>query len=162
MTRAITSKAILLVAILSMTSIVAAAGRVPDPVVGTWKLNVAKSKVKHGPALKSATRTYEESADGIMKVTLKSVGADGKESTLARTFKEDGKNYPVNDSSGVDSISVMRVSPRAARYTEKKAGKAVLTGRREMSKDGKRLTVTEMGMDPTGALIQQTLIYDRE
>jgi hypothetical protein len=39
-----------------------------DPVVGTWKLDVAKSKFTPGPALKSATRVYTESADGLAQV----------------------------------------------------------------------------------------------
>ena len=29
-----------------------------DPLVGTWELNVAKSKYSPGPAPKSETRTY--------------------------------------------------------------------------------------------------------
>ena len=30
----------------------------PIPLVGTWELNVAKSKYSPGPAAKSETRTY--------------------------------------------------------------------------------------------------------
>lgn len=140
-----------------------AADMASDPVVGTWKLDVAKSKFAHGPALKDDTRVYEESPDGTMRVTLKTVGADGKETTLTRIFKQDGKDYPVNDSSGVDSISETRVNANVADYAEKKAGKTMLTGRRVLSKDGKMLTVTERGMDDTtGTEIEHTLVYERE
>lgn len=139
-----------------------ASGPAADPVVGTWKLNVAKSKFTHGPALKSDIRTYTESADGMISVTLKSVSDDGKETTLTRMFKQDGKDYPVNDSSGVDSISETSVNAHTAKYAEKKAGKVLLTGHRVLSKDGKRLTVFETGLDPTGARIQRTLVYDRQ
>ena len=56
-------------------SAVMAAGAA-DPIVGTWQLNVAKSKFNPGPALKSQTRVYTESAKGIsIKVTQ--VAADG-------------------------------------------------------------------------------------
>jgi hypothetical protein len=148
---------------LLATSIAIAAGGPSDPVIGMWKLNVAKSKFSHGPALKSDIRTYEESRDGTMMVTLKSTSADGSETILKRTFKEDGKNYPVNDSSGVDSISEVRINTRTARYAEKKAGKAMLRGRRVLSKDGKRLTVIEAGTDAaTGARVEHTLVYDRQ
>ena len=149
-------------AFLAVTSLAVAAGAGPDPVVGTWTLDVAKSKFTQGPALKSDTRTYAESPDGMMTVTLKSVGADGTETTLMRTFKEDGKDYPIHDSSGSDSISETRVNDRTAKYTEKKAGKAILRGRRVLSKDGKTLKVTEIGTDPTGAKIKHTLVYERE
>lgn len=152
----------LLGAFLALTSIAIAADAGSDPVVGTWKLNVAKSKFTQGPTLKIDTRTYEESPDGMMTVTLKSVSADGKETTLMRTFKQDGKDYPVHDSSGVDSIAETRVNARTMKYTEKKAGKVMLRGRRVLSKDGKTLKVTEIGTDVTGAKIKHTLVYDRE
>ena len=35
-----------------------------DAHIGTWKLNVAKSKFSPGPGYKSETRTYEPTADG--------------------------------------------------------------------------------------------------
>src|SRR5450759_393439 len=63
-----------------------------DPVIGTWKLNVAKSTFSPGPALKSQTRSYAESAQGTT-LTIKTTAADGKESTATLTFKEDGKPY---------------------------------------------------------------------
>lgn len=145
-----------------VTSMAIATGQASDPVVGTWKLDVAKSKFTQGPALKSDMRTYTESTDGTITVTLKSVGDDGKETTLMRTFKQDGKDYPVNDSSGVDSIVETRINSHTAKYAEKKAGKAMLWGHRVLSRDGKMLTVVEMGTDPTGARIQRTLVYDRQ
>lgn len=38
-----------------------------DPVVGTWKLNAAKSMYTPGPTPRSGTITYEETADGIKR-----------------------------------------------------------------------------------------------
>jgi hypothetical protein len=64
-----------------------------DAVVGTWKLNLAKSTFSPGPAPKSQTRNYVESAQGLT-VTVKTTAADGKESTTTLTYKEDGKPYP--------------------------------------------------------------------
>lgn len=154
--------AMLLGAVLSVTSIALAAGHRSDPVVGTWKLNAARSKFISGPTLRSDQRIYEESSDGRMKVTLRSITGDGKETTLTRTFRQDGKDYPVNDSSGVDSISETRVDDLTATYVEKKAGKAMLTGRRVLSKDGKILTVSEAGADGAGGRIRRTLVYDRQ
>lgn len=152
----------LLAVLLSVTSIAIAGGWASDPVVGTWKLNAAKSRFIHGPALKSSTRTYEKSRDGMMRVTIESMSADGRVTTLRRAFKEDGKDYPVNDSPGVDSISEVRINAHTVAYEEKKAGKTVLTGRRVLSKDGKTLTVTESGTDTDGARLDDTLVYDRE
>jgi hypothetical protein len=63
-----------------------------DAVVGTWKLNLAKSTFSPGPAPKSQTRSYVESAQG-MTVTVKTTAADGKDSMTTLTYKEDGKPY---------------------------------------------------------------------
>ena len=53
-----------------------------DPAIGTWKLDAAKSKYTPGPPPKSATITYEETADGI-KRTGESVDAEGKTTSFA-------------------------------------------------------------------------------
>ena len=58
-----------------------------DPTVGTWKLNTAKSKYSPGPAPKSATITYEETADGIKRMG-ESVDADGNKTSFEYTAFE--------------------------------------------------------------------------
>jgi hypothetical protein len=83
-------KTVGLAAMLAFTAVAVAA----NPVVGTWQLNPAKSKFSPGPAPKTDTRTYTESADGIT-MTWKSAAADGKEINVKSTFKTDGKDYPV-------------------------------------------------------------------
>jgi hypothetical protein len=63
-------------ALLTICSAVIATETAADPVVGTWTLNVAKSTFSAGPALKSQTRIYSQSAQGIT-LNMKTVGADG-------------------------------------------------------------------------------------
>jgi len=67
-------KTILVGAVLA-SGVAWAAGAV-DPVVGTWTLNVEKSKFSPGPAPKSQTRTYSAGADGV-SLSVSGVGADG-------------------------------------------------------------------------------------
>ena len=45
-------------ALLAVGNAVVAAAPAADPVIGTWQLNVAKSKFSPGPAPKSDARTY--------------------------------------------------------------------------------------------------------
>src|ERR1700685_1766464 len=78
-----------------------------DAVIGTWQLNVAKSTFSPGPALKSQTRSYAESAQGTT-LTLRTTAADGKESTATLTFKDDGKPYPISGNPDFDTVSVTR------------------------------------------------------
>ena len=51
----------LAVALFGLAGLLAAA----DPSIGTWKMNVVKSKIKPGPAPKSVTATYSEDGDWI-------------------------------------------------------------------------------------------------
>src|SRR6266568_7056319 len=92
-----------------------------DPTVGTWKLNTAKSKYTPGPAPKSATVTYEETADGI-KRTGESVDADGKTTSFTYTAKYDGKDYPVSGTDLYDTITPKRVNDHTVEATLKKSG----------------------------------------
>src|SRR5260370_31281537 len=74
-----------------------------DPAIGTWTLNTAKSKYSPDPAPKSATITFEETADGV-KRTGESIDADGNKSSFEYTAKYDGKDYPVSGSDLYDAI----------------------------------------------------------
>ena len=132
-----------------------------DAVIGTWQLNVAKSTFSPGPALKSQTRRYAESSQGIV-LTTKSVAADGKESTLSLTFKPDGKPYPVSGAPDFDSVSVTRVNALTVNSTETKAGATVGTGVRTVSKDGKTLTFAQKGTHVGGVKYDDMLVYDRQ
>src|SRR5580704_312039 len=97
-----------------------------DAVVGTWKLNLAKSTFSPGPAPKSQTRTYVESPQGMM-VTVKTTAADGKESTTTLTLKDDGKPYPMSGNPDVDAVSAKRVDALTLNSTQTKAGVTVGT-----------------------------------
>ena len=132
-----------------------------DAVVGTWKLNVAKSTFSPGPAPKSQTRTYAESAQGI-SVSVKTTAADGKEYATTLTFKEDGKPYPESGSPDFDMVSVTRVDALTAHSTQMKAGATVGTAVRTVSKDGKTLTFAQKGTNANGVKYDNVSIYDRQ
>ena len=108
-----------------------------DPSLGTWKLNVAKSKFTPGPAPKSGTVTYEAVGDAV-KRTGEQIAADGKKSRFTYTAKFDGKYYPVTGSDLYDEISDQEdqtiITPR--RHDEK-GWERVRTCETERSKDGK-------------------------
>ena len=149
-------------AVLAMgTGAVVAAAPAADPAIGTWKLNLAKSKFSPGPAPKSQTRTYVESAQGIT-LTVKTTAADGKETTTTLTFKDDGKPYAVSGSPDFDMVSVKRVDATTVHSTQMKAGATVGTGARTVSKDGKTLTFAQKGTHATGVKYDDVSVYDRQ
>ena len=132
-----------------------------DAAVGTWNLNLAKSTFSPGPAPKSQTRIYAETAQGIA-LTVKTTMADGKEYTTTLSFKDDGKSYPVSGNPDFDRVSVTRVDALTVRSTQTKAGAAVGTGVRTVSKDGKTLTFKQKGTHANGAKYDDVSVYDRQ
>src|SRR6202011_2690241 len=76
--------------LLTIGSAVIAAGSDADPVVGTWKLNLAKSTFAGVPAYKSQIRTYSRSG-GDLTLKMTTVSEGGKETTTQATYKLNGK-----------------------------------------------------------------------
>jgi hypothetical protein len=149
-------------AIVAATSGVAIAeAAAPDPVIGTWQLNISKSTFTPGPAYKSQVRTYSQSGQSITLV-VKTVGADGKEITSQTTYQLDGKDYAVTGTPNYDSLSVKQVDSNTVKFTTKKAGEVVQTGSRTVSKDGKTLTHKSKGTTANGEKSEDVLVFDKQ
>ena len=144
---------------VSVTAISLAAGS--DPVVGTWQLNLSKSTFAAGTAPKSQTRTYSQSGPSITLV-MKTVGADGKESTTQTTYQLDGKDYPITGASDYDSLTAKQVNPRSATFTLKKGGQAVGSTNRTISKDGKILTSKTRVTTAKGDKSESVMVFDKQ
>jgi hypothetical protein len=133
----------------------------PDPVIGKWTLNVAKSKFVPGPAPKSQTRTYADSAQGtVMKFT--GVSASGSAVSGGSTFKYDGKDYPATGSPDFDTLAPKRLSIYTVRVDLKKGGKVVGTTIRTLSAHGKVLTLSSKGKDSKGATFDDIMVFDKQ
>ena len=132
-----------------------------DPVVGTWELNIAKSKFGRGPGPKSETRTYVVVGNEI-KATSKGVGADGKPTSGQWTVNYDGKERPATGLADADALSVKRINASTTEFTQKKAGKVTATGRRVISKDGKVMTITTKGTNAKGQAANDVEVFDKK
>jgi hypothetical protein len=64
--------------------------------------------------------------------------------------------------SDYDALSEKQIDANTAEITLKKAGKAVGTTRRTVSKDGKTLTATAGITDAKGVKSKQLSVYDRQ
>jgi hypothetical protein len=129
-------------------------------VLGTWKLNVAKSTFSPGPAPKSQTRIYESTPDGT-KLTLRTATASG-EVVSTGTYKLDGKPYPYSGSPDFDAIAVTPVSDMELTSNLMRSGKIVGHLSRVLSTDHKTLTVHETLTSASGSTVTETAIYDRQ
>ncbi len=146
-----------------MLSISVAGMAADDPLIGTWKLNVAKSKFVPGPGYKAQTLKYEAAPNGGLKLTADIVGADGKETHDGYTAIYDGKEYPMTvPSSNADTVRLERIDAYTTVRTNTKAGKPTMIQKRTVSKDGKTMTVTTTGVDGQGRQLHNTQVYDRQ
>ena len=138
----------------------ASAPQTSDANIGTWKLNEAKSKLAPG-ATKNSTVVYEASGDDI-KVTVDGTDGAGNAVHHEWTGKFDGKDYAVTGDSSSDMRSYKKVSDRRLELTAKKDGKVTLTGKIELSADGKTRTVTTTLMDAQGKKSKNMTVYDKQ
>src|SRR5438128_1274301 len=96
-----------------------------NPTIGTWKLNVAKSKYNPGPPPKNQTIAIEaRGADG-QKATADGVLADGSRVAYSYTANYDGKDYPymtgaVGTPNGADTIAIKRIDAYTFEITGKR------------------------------------------
>jgi hypothetical protein len=133
-----------------------------DAHMGTWKLNVAKSKFAPGHTMKSETRTYEPTGDGY-KFSGQRVNADGSTHPESFTVKYDGKDNPfAGDTYGADTLAVKLVDANHIDATEKKGGKMLYTSKVVVSSDGRVMTITNKGKSQSGQPINTVLVYDKK
>lgn len=131
-----------------------------DPIIGTWVLNVAKSKFSPGPAPKSESRTYVVAGQEI-KATSTGVGADGKPTAGEWIIVNDGRDTPLTGNPDADVLSLKRTDAFSTEFTLKKAGKVVITGTRTISRDGKVMTITNKGTNAKGQTINDVLVFEK-
>ena len=152
----------LLIIILSVPGVLWAA----DPLIGTWKLNVSKSKYPpNQPAPKEQTETYRELADGQIELTYQSIEKDGSSSLLIENFPLQGGVPKVLKDDSPFSFIQTRIAQDEWLVTYLIDGKQVITRHKKISKDGKTLTQTIRGMFRTineGQPFEALLVLERQ
>jgi hypothetical protein len=132
-----------------------------DNWIGTWKLNVAKSKFTPGPGPKSQTLKFEATPAGI-KLSSEGVNAEGVAAKGWYTSKFDGKDVPWTGNPDADMAAPMKVDDNNYTNTWKKGGKAVVKAKVAVSADGKSLTVTQEGTNAKGVAFTSTAAYEKQ
>jgi hypothetical protein len=112
-----------------------------DPAIGTWKLDPSKSALPTALGIKGMTRVYTLGSDGMDMVEMQELTAGGT-NTVKYHFRYDGKDYPVIGSKRYDSLSVKEMHRGVTESTLKLNGALAGTNMREVSKDGKTMTMT--------------------
>jgi hypothetical protein len=157
-------------ALLSFVGSFAAQAQIPH-IVGTWKLNVAESRLP-GPAPHVHVRRYSLTEDGTLIGLAVTVDARGVPNFLQFAAKDDGKDYSEYDSFSLARLQIDGSTSRATYaetpvdshtvdWVDKLDGRVTASGRKWVSEDGQKLTFTA-NAKRNGEDVSFLFVFDRE
>ena len=132
------------------------------PVVGSWKLNVKKSKPGNAALPRSEMRTVEARGDGV-KVDYDGINANGDSFSYGYVANFDGKDNAITgDGQPADTIALERIDTNTCRSTLKKAGQVIATEEILVSKNGKVTTLTIKETDASGQPTTAVNVFEKQ
>ena len=132
-----------------------------SPLVGTWKLDTAKSKYTTGDPAKDVTLVIEEQGDDL-QVTATGTNSDGSPLSVKYTVPEKGGAGKVQESATYDGINSKCISANIRDNTYTKDGKQVNTRHVVVSKDGKTMRSTVKGVNAQGKSVAGTDVFEKQ
>jgi hypothetical protein len=132
-----------------------------DPIMGTWKVNVLKTKLEPRQSAEALTRVHEPIPNGI-KITRPLVDANGRPTRGTWTIQFDGKDHPVHGDPLLDTLALKRLDRYTMEAVAKKDGKVHNTMRWAVTRDGKMLTWTSKRVLPPERAGTTVRVYDKQ
>jgi hypothetical protein len=131
------------------------------PWLGTWQLNLAKSKYSPGPPPRSQTLNIAQEGRNV-RDTVQTIDAQGNASTGVIVHVYDGQPHPATISLDFDATVITRVDANTLIASRLKDGKLVQIATFVMSQDGNTLTVAGTGINRNGQAVNFTAVYDKQ
>lgn len=133
-----------------------------DPMLGSWKLNVAKSKLGSRPAIEAETNQVEPYMANGIKLTAQITRGDGTTVTESYAGTFDGKEFSVGGDPNVDHAYLKRIDSNTVERVNTKDGKPTTIMHYVLSKDGKTKTVTITGATAQGKPVDTVLVFEKQ
>jgi hypothetical protein len=150
-------KLMLLLAVFGLVGLAWAA----DPIMGTWKTNVSKTKLAPvGDWTKEATLTFREVGDQFTYETKGTLINGSSFSNKGNRPLVGGICQPPNADGTVSYVTV--IGPGDAYVTTLRNGKQVDWDHYVVSKDGKTLTIATKGTDANGKPAEALYVLDKQ
>jgi hypothetical protein len=131
------------------------------PWLGTWQLNLAKSKYDSGPPPRSQTLNIAQDGQNV-RDTVQMIDAQGNVSTRVVMHVYDGQPHPATGFPDFDATVLTQVDANSLIASRLKAGKLVQVGTFVMSQNGKTVTVSITGINVNGQPVRSISVYDKQ
>lgn len=130
-----------------------------DPALGTWRLNVAKSRFEFGLP-KTEVRTYVSREANGVEATFSRTDAAGKPYEVTYSANYDERDYPYVGAPEGDTIALKIVDAFTVDAVIKKAGVVVQRSRTVTSQDRSTRTATVRAQTAAG-LRTEVAVFDK-
>jgi hypothetical protein len=131
--------------------------------IGTWKLNVGKSKFNPPSSAFKSDIVKIEALDNGLQFTFDRVDAEGKTLHIEQAPKFDGKDYPVRGDPATDAVLLKKIDANGFETVNRKGGKDINRVTVVFAKDGKSSTVTAKTKDTKGQEVVVSIsIYEKQ
>ena len=130
-----------------------------DPFIGKWRMDVRQSKYPPGACPISMLIEMHPAGSGIWYHS-ESTFKNGVKMRAQYTADYDGKQVIVMGTHGLLlPVSLKRINLRTVEASYTKGIQAVAKSRREVSPDGKRMTITTVSKDASGRSFKTIGVY---
>ena len=137
----------------------------PDPIIGTWKLNPAETRVSPGtpfPPPAQRTEVYRQTDSGRIALAVTTPNSNGPATTSTLTFSARGGTVTQENAPPGQQLVETRVAPGKWRVTYLANGVQFLTMQKVVSPDGKTMRQTITGITPQGKSFEGVLVFERQ
>ena len=149
-----------LCALSVLMALAASAATLPaDPLVGAWRLDLARTHYGPGADQRKQETFTCEARDSGVTCTVRSIRSNGRALVGRFAAAYDGRAYPVEGIPDVDEVSLRRVDAFVADATFSYRGKPVFGYRSVRSSNGRSLIV--VSVDPvTRRVLNSVVVYE--
>lgn len=146
-------------------------GQVPH-IIGTWKLNIEASQFLGSPP-QLEVRRYDVADNGYLVGLAVFIDAEGNPGFLQFAAKSDGQDYAEYSSNVLAALQIAGtptplaysekpVDDRTVEWVDKFDGRITASGTKQVSADGRTLTIVGEIPDGRGNTLRLRLVYDKQ
>ncbi len=137
---------------------------VPDPIIGTWRLNIARSKLDpHRAHVKEETIAFRDRGDQY-ELIYYDVRADGSTSSSKCAWPKQGGVRSWQEGGFPKGIIIVETKITAAEgfTTVLQNGNQIAVNRWSIDGDGKTMRFIGKGIDASGKAYDSLLLWERQ